>query len=412
MIEPSKERREEHLRREVIIVILTLAVAFTGTAAFRLSVPAVAFFTRSVLEASALGIGLLTSAFFTGRALTSPIAGGLADKLRNRVAYIATVAFAANAAAVYAYSLAGSIWLVASIRFIQGSLNGFAWVSMQYILGASVSEHYRGRAFSAYFILGSIGGISGNWIYSILSNLPISQILLRSSILFLTASALSCLIALSTTALPPSVEKRSVRYSRSEGQALRTSQALPLLLMLFATGLASALVRGDLIYVYFKEAFSLGRGYVAFYIGLASLIGLAVNYLLGWTADSLGDATALTISSAVAVVGLITISIKAFPLAIAGLIFYGAGSSSTVTISRRSALTSFAKGGTVIGLVNMSGNLGSVLGGLTAGRAYDFFGLNVIQGLGTQIVEYMAVFNIPLSLAIIVSVYLLRRYLR
>ncbi len=398
------------MRRDAINVALTLAVAFSGTAAFRLSVPAVAFFTRSVLEASALGIGLLTSAFFTGRALTSAVAGGLADKLKGRVAYIASVAFAANAAAVYAYSFAGNVWSVAFIRLIQGFLNGFAWVSMQYVLGVSVSERYRGRAFSAYFILGSLGGISGNWVYSIISNAPITQILLGSATLFLVSSALSGVIA-STTTSPSSVREGPMKYSGG-GKVLKTSQALPLLLMLFATGIASALIRGDLIYVYFKEAFSLGRGYVALYIGLASLIGLVVNYSLGWVADSLGDATALTVSSAIAVAGLIMISIKDLPLALAGLIFYGAGSSSTVTISRRSALTSFARRGTVVGLVNMSGNLGSVLGGLTAGKAYDYFGLTVIQGLGAQLVEYMAVFNVPLSLSIILSVYLLRRYLR
>ncbi len=354
--------------KEVIALILA---AFSGTAAFRLSVPAVAYFSRSALEASALGIGLITSAFFVGRALVATGAGGLADKFRERMTYLATLSFLVNAGVTYTYVYVNSIYEVVFIRFIQGSLNGLGWVSLQYVLGGLVGRKVRGRTYSIYFISGSLGGIVGNYIYSVVSKLFLSRILPISSAFFAMTSLLSLIVALSGRKLIYSQKRlASLSKLRSPGK-LKTIYITPIFIALFIVGLSSAGLKGDLIYIYLKEWLGLSRAESATIIATAGLVGLAGNYILSWVADSMSDYLALAISTSLTAPGLILVGITSLPIAVAGLIFFTAGASAILTISRKVAVTFFSRGGFTIGLINAAGNLGSIAGGVLIGYLYD-----------------------------------------
>jgi len=374
--------------REVTALVLA---AFTGTLAFRLSVPAIAYYSRSVLESSALGIGLITSTFFIGRALIATGAGGLADKFRERITYIAALAFLMNAGVTYTYVYASSIYEVALIRFIQGSLNGLGWVSLQYVLGGLVGRGVRGRTYSIYFITGSLGGIVGNYIYSEVSGLALGRILLISSASFTATSILSLMVALSRRELVYS-QKRSGGIGGTGGVGmLKTISITPIFIVLFVLGLSSAGLKGDLIYIYLKEWFGLSRAESASIIATAGLVGLVGNYVLSWVADSVSDYLALTISTSLTAPGLILVGITSLPIAIAGLILFTAGASAILTISRKVAVTFFSRGGFAIGLINAAGNLGSIAGGVFIGYLYDLLRVGYTLYSSIKIAGFQAV---------------------
>lgn len=74
-------------------IVLLILPAFIGTAAFRVSIPAIAFYAREVLSASAFSIGLLTSAFFATRVIAAVLAGILSSKTLQ---YLVTISFVIN----------------------------------------------------------------------------------------------------------------------------------------------------------------------------------------------------------------------------------------------------------------------------------------------------------------------------
>jgi len=398
----------EHFSKEVITLVLA---AFTGTAAFRLSVPAVAYYSRSILEATALGIGLITSAFFTGRALMAIGTGGLADKLRKKMAYLATVAFIINALTTYTYVYASSIYVVALIRFIQGSLNGLGWVSLQYILGGLVNRKFRGRTYSIYFISGSLGGIAGNYIYSEISGFTLGKILLVSSAFFIITSFLTLSVGVSRRELSFDSLHTKKPNNLTAPSNLKTAYIAPIFLILFVLGLSSAGLKGDLIYIYFKEWFGLSKSNTASLIATAGLIALVGNYLISWFADSVNDYFALVLSTSLAALGLILVGLTSLIVAVSGLILFSVGASATLTLSRKAAVTFFSKGGFVIGLANAAGNLGSIAGGLIIGYLYDFIKVSYTISSFIHFVGFQAVVGSSSALTLLITIPFIKKVL-
>jgi len=374
------------VRRDYLAAGLMVVLAFAGTVAFRVSIPAVAFYTRGVLEASALGVGMLTSAFFAARAIFAVVSGGLADKYGYRVLYYSAAAFLLNAAVVNLYAVATSLPEVLAIRFAQGVLNGIAWVPVQVVLGRLVPESVRGRVYSVYFALGSLGGMAGNAIYAGLADAPITAVLAVSAASFAASSALVLATAVSVRGL----ELRPVRGGTKReigegvgeaGLAVGLLGVVPLVIIVLGSSMFNSVIRGDLIYMYMNEVFELSKEVVAGYVALSSLIALPMSYLLSWVSDRVDDATSLKISLGLVLAGALLVGSTWRELALIGLAMAYGGFSGVVPVTRRVAVTKFRLGGTAIGLVNASGNIGNVVGAALAGYLYDIVGAVVVGGV-------------------------------
>ncbi|MCD6084249.1 MAG: MFS transporter [Desulfurococcales archaeon] len=374
------------MRRDYLAAGLMVVLAFAGTVAFRVSIPAVAFYTRGVLEASALGVGMLTSAFFAARAIFAVVSGGLADKYGYRVLYYSAAAFLLNAAVVNLYAVATSLPEVLAIRFAQGVLNGIAWVPVQVVLGRLVPESVRGRVYSVYFALGSLGGMAGNAIYAGLADAPITAVLAVSAASFAASSALVLATAVSVRGL----ELRPVRGGTKReigggvgeaGLAVGLLGVVPLVIIVLGSSMFNSVIRGDLIYMYMNEVFELSKEVVAGYVALSSLIALPMSYLLSWVSDRVDDATSLKISLGLVLAGALLVGSTWRELALIGLAMAYGGFSGVVPVTRRVAVTKFRLGGTAIGLVNASGNIGNVVGAALAGYLYDIVGAVVVGGV-------------------------------
>ena len=392
-----------------LIILIIFAISFFGTSAFRISIPAIAFYSRLILEASALGIGLLTSSFFAGRALFAIIAGGLADKYRFKVIYIASLCFLLNAFITYLYAFVNSVFGIIIVRFLQGALNGVSWISIQYILGSNVELSIRGRVYSIYFAIGSFGGIIGNVIYSFLSNEPLIFILMISSLLFLVASILTFGLR-----FIPFIQINSINHKSKDsimhkgGGYLELVAAIPLMFIVLSVNMFGSVIRGDLIYIYMNEAFNLSRGDVANFIAFISLIALFGGYILSWLSDKINDLIALKISLFIGLIGSFLVGIKFLFGVLIGLILYYIAGSGIISISRRIAITYYRLGGMVIGLINASSNIGIVAGSFISGLIYDAYGLFELNILGMAFTFFILIMTFILIIAFIMSIIFLK----
>ncbi len=382
-------------------IALIYAVAFLGTAAFRLSIPAVSFYARTYLEASAFSIGLLTSAFFGARALSAIASGFLAERVGLKWV-IAPAAFALNALAVQAYGLVHSVEWFAVIRLTQGALNGFAWISIQYALGSAAPLRVRGRAYAIYFALGSLGGVFGNLTYSTLASKPLTYSLTASSILFLSASAASALLPLTFKGVEPPSGREGVKGG---GRLSGVLVIIPVIAMMLCVSLYGSVVRGDLIYIYVKEFLHISKSVVADAIAASGAASLICSYIISWVSDRFSDELALRFSAILALTGALLVSVGMLPALIAGLSINLVGSSAIVTVSRKVAVSRCGRGGVALGLINASGNIGSVTGSAIGGRIYDSLSRHSVIIGGVNLSTFMLVMLTPLIASLIISVY-------
>jgi len=395
---------------EITAIIMVLMISFTGTAAFRVSVPAVAFYTRQILETTALGVGLLTSSFFAGRALFAVITGGISDRYRKKIIYLAIICFAVNALVVSLYSYADNITEVILIRALQGALNGTAWVSIQVILGSIVRTSIRGRVYSIYFASGTLGNVIANTLYSHMANNPLSTILVVSSGLFLMAS----LLCVGVSLLLPSILREDIIIRRNEkkgsniGEPISGLAAIPIALIILGTSMFTSIVRGDLIYIYMNEGFNLLKSDVANVIAITSLLALLGGYLISWISDRISDVLALRMATVIGFLGALSISVRSIVVVLIGLILYYIANSAVISISRRVAITYYRLGGTFMGIINAIGNIGSITGSSIAGIVYDAYGLSTISIGGVHFTGFVFIISMIVAIPVVCSFLLLK----
>jgi len=378
-----------------IHVILIFILAFLGSLAFRLSLPAIAFYSRIELEASALFIGLLTSIFFIARALSAILSGKLTDKYKHKIIYLVSASFLIHSLVIYLYWYTTDISQVLILRFFQGCLNGLAWIPIQSLLGIIVKPSIRARVYAIYFMLGAMGVMTGNLIYSFMANYPLIYILSLSSIFLILSSVMAFMIK-------PGIVGITVK-GRSEkvyGKISLEFSILLLLAIVFSTGMFNSIVRGDLIYIYMKEGLNLSKASVAQYIAIASLIGLVIGYAISWIADKLGSLLSLRIATIILLSGSLTLSILINWASFIALTLVYVGTSSIVPIARKIGVGYKGVEATLIGLINALANVGNVIGSALAGYLYDIIP-NYIEILSMKISLLIPIMAIPIVIAVI-----------
>jgi len=364
-------------RSRLVSIAVIFSVSFAGTAAFRVSIPAVSFYARSVLEATALGVGMLTSAFFFSRALSAIAAGSVADKYGFKVSLLAAICFALNALAVQLYGLSSSMAWFVMVRLMQGALNGLAWVSMQYMLGRLAPRGVRGRVFAVYFAAGTFGAVVGNALYSTLSNAPLTAALTTSSSLFLVTSALTASLPFLTrgSEIKSDVYVKGIGTRKSVGarspRMLGLTAIIPLAVVVTGSSIIGSVINGDLTYVYIREFLGIPKYVVADAVAASSVVTLLGTYVLSWVSDRVGDRVSLRLSILTGLVGAFMMALPSLPAVITGRALAAVGGSAVMSVSRKVAVTYYGRRGTAVGVINATSNIGKVVGSLIAGQLYD-----------------------------------------
>ncbi len=396
-----------HVRTKA--AILFVLSAFLGTFGFRLSLPAVAFYTRDILEFSFLGIGLLTSVFFLARTVMGLYSGMLTDKYSTRILFASGIAFILHGVTILLYPIANSMLFVLLIRFLQGIFNGMGWIPVQVFMGKIIPHNLRGRVYSVYFILGSIGGLFSNGIYSLVSSKNLISILLVSTF-SLSIVGIMVIIAYIMIAREVPIEKKLVDSSSVQGNIGDLSRVLRdillLVVLVFSSGLISSLVNGDLIYIYLKEALEISKSMTALLLMISGILALPINYTISWLSDKDSSNKALRLSMFLIIIGGTMLSSSIKPIVILGIGFLVSGISSIIPVARKIAVSRKSGYGTAIGLVNSFGNIGSVTGALMTGFILDAMGVDFIKIGDFMISEGLTIIVLP-TITILLFIYII-----
>ncbi|ADT83033.1 MFS transporter [Thermococcus barophilus] len=374
------------MKKQGLGIALLIASAFTGTLAFRLAVPAVAFYTRDILKASMVNISVISASFILARSLSALFSGLLLEK-RKGLVYLGALAMTGNALAVNLYPFTSSWIHVVGIKLMNGFLNGIAWPIAQFVIAVSSPKEIRSRVTALYFIFGNFAGLLGNYTYALTQEFGLKgQMYLASLFFFLTALCMLLSYWLLYEKIVPKREKDT-----KEGEA--PVDAKKILILSALISFLAAFTSGEITYVYVAETLNLDRGTATTLIGLIGFIATLLAYIPSKFADLGNERKVLITVSILAGVSPILAAIKN-PITVFLGILMAIFAAQTFRPISRSLLASAKRASATIGGINAVRNISTTAGQLVFGLAYS---LGEVAILGIVLKAALLIFA-PVSL--------------
>ncbi|MBO8174758.1 MAG: MFS transporter [Thermococcus sp.] len=360
------------MRRHYIGIALLIASAFTGTLAFRLAVPAIAFYTRDILKASMAYLSIISASFILARSFSAIFSGLLLEKKKSLV-YLGALAMIGNALAVNLYPLTSSWVHVMGIKLMNGFLNGVAWPIAQFVIAVSSPKEIRSRVTALYFIFGNFAGLLGNYTYALTQGFGLkAQMYLASAFFFLTAFFMVVSYWLLYNRITPKKEKSS-----KESKA--PIDAKKILILSALISLLSAFTSGEITYVYVAETLGLNKGTATTLIGLISFLATLLAYIPSRFADLGNERKVIITISILTGLSPLLAAVKN-PVTVFLGILMAIFATQTFRPISRSLLASARRASVAIGGINAVRNLSTTAGQLLFGFAYSL-GEIVIAGI-------------------------------
>jgi len=348
-------------RRVAGIALLVLS-AFTGTMAFRLATPAIAFYTRDVLKASMLSVSVVSMSFVLARAFTS-VLGGLTLERGKGLVYLGAIAMMGNALAVQLYPLTSSWPQVAGIKLLNGFLNGLSWPMAQFVVAVATPREVRARVTAVYFFFGSVASLLGNYVYAYTVSLGLAgQMWVSSAFFILTGLIMLLSYYLLYERIAPKREERKAEKISFDPRKVLIIASLMAVIVAFTSG--------EITYVYVSEALGLSRGRTAVLLGWTGFTASLLSYFSSWFADVRSEAKTVRLTAFLAGISPLLASVKAAPTVFLGIFLALFAFQSFRPISRK-VLASHQRSSLAIGGINAVQNLSTFVGGMVFGLAYS-----------------------------------------
>ncbi|WP_456367826.1 MFS transporter [Thermococcus sp.] len=354
--------------RKAAGIALLVISAFTGTMAFRLATPAIAFYTRDVLKASMLAVSLVSMSFVLARAFSSVLGGFMLEKGKKLV-YLGGFAMMGNALAVQLYPLTSTWVQVAGIKLLNGFLNGLSWPMAQFVLAVTTPKEIRARITAVYFFFGSIASLLGNYVYAYTVNLGLTRQMWISSAFFVLTGFI---MLLSYHLLYAGITPRRKKTIQGDKPALDPRRVLIIASLMAAI---VAFTSGEITYVYVAEALGLSREKTAVLLGWTGFLSSLLSYFVSWLADVRSEVKTVKATAILAGLSPILASIKAAPTVFLGIFMALFAFQSFRPISRK-VLASYHRSSLAIGGLNAVQNLSTFVGGMLFGLAYSLGEVN------------------------------------
>jgi len=244
-----------NLNKRFFGIVLIILASFSGTFAFRLSVPVVAFFTRDFLEATMFSVSAIFIVFMLSRAISSVAMGRLLEN-KKALVFAGSIAMIFNAILVRAYGFATGWTDIFVLRAINGVLNGVSWPIAQFVVTSTSPENMKSRVSSGYMIAGTIASVVANYVYAYTTKYPMSFQLMISSGSYIVTGLLMfgsyCLL------YKEIVPKKSPRKYEEQHES-KNVQIINYLVITFLLFCALSFMNGDVFYVYLSEKLSLSK---------------------------------------------------------------------------------------------------------------------------------------------------------
>jgi MFS family permease len=375
-------------RRRLAGIILLILSAFTGTIAFRLATPAIAFYTRDVLKASMLSVSIVSMSFVLARAFTS-VFGGLMLERGKKLVYIGALAMMGNAFAVQLYPLTSSWLQVAGIKLLNGFLNGLSWPMAQFVIAVATPNEIRARVTSVYFFFGSLASLLGNYVYAYTVGWKLSGQMWVSSAFFLLTGFI---MVASYALLGGWIVPRRKRTPNGERPSLDPRKVLVIASLM---AVIVAFTSGEITYVYVSEALGMAKGTTATLIGWTGFLAALLSYGVSWLADVRSERRMVVLTSILAAISPLLAAVKTAPTVFLGIFLALFAFQSFRPISRK-VLASYHRSSLAIGGVNGVQNLSTFVGGMLFGVAYSLGEVHWGVTLNLALLSFL-----PVSLALL-----------
>lgn len=352
------------------IKILTTASFFVAVG-FGIVLPAIPVFART-FGVNNTAVGLIVSTFAITRFASGLISGKLVDRFGERVVFSSGVGMVAFF--VLLAGLAQSYGQLLFFRAAGGLGSSMFTVAAGSVIMRAVDDNNRARAFSIYNGAFLVGGISGPAIGGLLSLISLRAPFFAYSIT-LTISGLIALFFLKGVNLNRGEDGEELAQRTSIAQALSLKPYRIALVISFIGNWVLFGVRSSILPIFVIETLRSTPAVVGYGFTLSALMQGLLLLRAGKISDTRGRKYAAVSGSLVALVGLIVLiftnSIWMYFLSMA---FIGLGGA-FLAITPSSIVGDVIRGksGQVIGLFQMAGDAGMMVGPIVLGWFADTF---------------------------------------
>jgi len=375
-------------RPRLIGIALLIISAFTGTMAFRLATPAIAFYTRDILKASMLTVSLVSMSFVLARAFSS-VLGGLMVERGKKLVYLGAVAMMGNALAVQLYPLTSTWIQVAGIKLLNGFLNGLSWPMAQFVLAVTTPKGIRTRVTAVYFFFGSIASLLGNYVYAYTIGLGLGGQMWISSVFFVLTGFI---MLISYYILYSLITPKRKKTSDGEKPSLNPRRVLIIASLM---AVIIAFTSGEITYVYVSETLGMDRATTATLIGWAGFLAAMLSYFASWMADVGSERRTIALTATLAAISPILAAIKTAPTVFLGIFLALFAFQSFRPVSRK-VLASYHRSSLAIGGLNGVQNISTFFGGMFFGLVYSLGELHGVITLNLALLSFL-----PVSIALL-----------
>ena len=372
-----------------------MAASFFVAIGFGIVMPAIPVFAKSFGVNNA-AIGLMVSAFAITRFCSGLISGTLVDKFGERAVFSSGVFMVSLF--TFLAGLAQSYHQLLLFRAAGGLGSSMFSVAAGSVIMRSVDDNHRGRAQSVYQGAFLLGGIAGPAIGGLLSAISLRAPFFVYSILLL-CSGVVAFFFLKGDKIGVKVSTSDSGESTSIAEALRMKPYVIALVLTFISTWVTFGLRASILPIFVTEDLNSTTAVVGYGLAISAVMQGIFLLRAGRFSDAKGRKASAVIGANVVFVGvlLLTFSTHVWMFLLSMIIMGLGGSFLTTTPASIVGDVIRGKGGKVIGIFQMAGDAGMMVGPIIIGAISDVYSYRAAFGFSAAIfiVVLVLVYQIP-----------------
>jgi MFS family permease len=372
-----------------------VAASFFVAVGFGIVMPAIPIFAKSFGVNNA-AIGLMVSAFAITRFCSGLISGSLVDRFGERAVFSSGVFMVALF--TFLAGMAQSYHQLLIFRAAGGLGSSMFSVAAGSVIMRSVDDNHRGRAQSVYQGAFLLGGIAGPAIGGLLSAISLRAPFFVYSILLMCSGTVAFFF-LKGDKIGVHAISGSVDESTTVAEALRMKPYVIALVLTFISTWVTFGLRASILPIFVTEDLKSTTAVVGYGLAISAIMQGIFLLRAGRFSDAKGRKASSIIGANVVFVGVLLLTFATHVwMFLAAMIVLGLGGA-FITTTPASIVGDVikGKGGKVIGIFQMAGDAGMMIGPVVIGAISDLYSYRTAFGFSAAIfiVVLALVYQIP-----------------
>ena len=372
-----------------------MAASFFVAVGFGIVMPAIPVFAKSFGVNNA-AIGLMVSAFAITRFCSGLISGALVDRFGERAVFSSGVFMVALF--TFLAGLAQSYHQLLVFRAAGGLGSSMFSVAAGSVIMRSVDDNHRARAQSVYQGAFLLGGIAGPAIGGLLSAISLRAPFFVYSIL-LMCSGIVALFFLKGDKIGIKTSTTNSEESTTVAEALRMKPYVIALVLTFISTWVTFGLRASILPIFVTEELKSTTAVVGYGLAISAIMQGIFLLRAGRYSDSKGRKASAVIGANVVFAGVLLLTFSTHIwMFLASMTILGLGSA-YITTTPASIVGDVirGKGGKVIGIFQMAGDAGMMIGPIVIGAISDVYSYRTAFGFSAAIfvIALVLVYQIP-----------------